>query len=90
MVERFIELQPLRGLFAPKNDQIKKKLLLMKYEHVADVVVKFFSCATCVNGFDGGLNATTIHHYLRNARRKVALLKSFKIVTSKESNYDSF
>jgi len=84
------ELPWFKGTVRPKNDQIKKKkLLLMKYEHVADVV-KFYSCATCVKGVYGGLNATTIHHYLRNVRRKVAPLKSFKFATSKESNSDSF
>ena len=27
-----------------------KKILLMKYQHVANVVVEFYSCATCVKG----------------------------------------
>ena len=31
-------------------------LLLMKYEHVADVVVEYYSCATCARGVGGGLN----------------------------------
>ena len=40
------------GTVRLKNDKIlkKKKLLLTKYEHVADVVVKFYSCATYVKG----------------------------------------
>ena len=33
-----------------KNGKIKKKILLMKDQHVADVVVEFYSCATCVKG----------------------------------------
>ena len=81
----------LRGPFAQKKTKFSKKfLLLMKDEHVADVVVKFYSCATYVKGVYGGLNATTIHHYLRNVRRKVALLKRFHFSTSKESNSHSF
>ena len=39
---------------SPKKYQIKKKLLLTKYEHVADVVLKVYSCATCVKGVKGG------------------------------------
>ena len=68
----------------------KKNLLPTKFEHVADLVVKFYSCATYVKGFVGGLNATTSHHYLRNVRREVALLKSFNFAASKESNSPSF
>ena len=29
-------------------------LLPMKYQHVADVVVEFYSCATCVKGVGRG------------------------------------
>ena len=28
-------------------------LLLMKYQHVADVVVEYYSCATCARGVGG-------------------------------------
>ena len=43
------EVQLRRLTVQAKNYQIKKeKLLLMKYQHVADIVVKFYSCATCV------------------------------------------
>ena len=42
----------IKGTVRPKNDQIFKHffLLLMKYEHVTDLVVKFNSWMTCVNG----------------------------------------
>ena len=39
---------PLRGPFAQKITKLKKKLLLTKYEHLADVVVKFYSYAKFV------------------------------------------
>ena len=59
----------------------------MKYQHVADVVVEVYSCATCIGG---GLNGTTIHQYLINFCTKIALLKSLNFVTSKEQNSRSF
>ena len=65
-------------------------LRLMKCQHVADVVVEFYSCATCVKGDLRGLNSTIIRQYLRNVRRKIALLKGFNFETSKESNSYSF
>ena len=41
----------LRGPFAQKMTKLKQNfLLLTKYEHVADIVVKFYSCATYVKG----------------------------------------
>ena len=45
----------LKGTVSPKNDKIFKQffLLLMKYRHVADVVVEFYSCAKCVKGLRG-------------------------------------
>ena len=44
--------EAIKGTVRPKNDQIFKQffLLLMKYQRVADVVVKFYSWVTCVNG----------------------------------------
>ena len=79
--------------FRPKkwSNSLKKIVLLpTKYEHVADVVVKFYSCTTYVKGVQGRLNATPIQHYLKNVRRKFALLQSLKFLTSKESNSHSF
>ena len=38
----------------------------------------------------GSLNGTTIHQYLRNVCRNIALLKSFNVATSKELNSQSF
>ena len=32
----------------------EKNLLLMKYQHVADVVAEFHSCVACVKGVWGG------------------------------------
>ena len=53
--------------------------------------MKFYSCVTYLKGgLGGGLNATTIHHYLRNVRRNVALLKSLNFATFKESDSHSF
>ena len=55
-VQRFhfaiMMVKKLKGTVRPKNDQVFKQffLLLIKYQHVADVVVKFYSCVTCVNG----------------------------------------
>ena len=46
--------EPIKGTVPPRNDKLKKKLLLMKYQHVADVVVEFFSCATSSKGVWGG------------------------------------
>ena len=41
----------LKGTVPPKNDQtLNFLLLLMRYQHVADVVVEFYSCVTCVKG----------------------------------------
>ena len=68
----------------------KKPLLLTKYEHVADVVVKLYSCATFLNRAYGGLNATKTHQYLGNVCRKIALLKNFNFATSNEPNSHSF
>ena len=34
----------------------------MKYQHVADAIKEFYSCATCVKGL-GGLNGATNHQY---------------------------
>ena len=62
----------------------------MKYQHVADVMVEFYSCATCVGGGGGGLNGTTIHQYLRNVCIKIALLNSLNFATSNEPNSCSF
>ena len=47
----------LRGPFTQKKTKFKKKsfLLLRKYQHVADVVVEFYSYATCVIGGLGGV-----------------------------------
>ena len=46
---RFISscLNLLRGPYTQKMILIKK-ILLMKYQHVADIVVEFYSCATYV------------------------------------------
>ena len=65
-------------------------MLLMKNQHVADVVVEFYGCVKCAKGVYGGLNGTTIHQYLRNVCRKFALLKSFNFATSKEPSSHSF
>ena len=45
-------LDSLKGTVPPKNDQIKKKmfLLVLKYQHVSDVVVEICSCAMCLKG----------------------------------------
>ena len=42
----------VKGITNPKNYKISRIFffLLMKYEHVADVVVKFYRCATYVKG----------------------------------------
>ena len=45
-------------------------MLLTKYQHVADVVVEFYSCTTCVKGVYGGLNGTTIHQYFKKCLQK--------------------
>ena len=47
----FVTIKAVKKTVPPKNDKIlknKKFLLLMKYQHVADVVVEFYSCATYV------------------------------------------
>ena len=62
----------------------------MKYQHVADAVVEFYSCATCVNEVYGGLNATKFHQYLRNVCRNIALLKSFSFATFEEPSSHNF
>ena len=67
----------------------KKILLLMKYQHVADVV-EFYSCTTCAKGVKGVLNSSSIHQYSGNVCRKIALLKSFNFATSKEPNSHKF
>ena len=46
----------LRGPTVP----LKKMLLLMKYQHVADVAVEIHSCAKCVKGGLGGVDR---HYY---------------------------
>ena len=56
----------------PKND---KKILLMKYQYVADFVVEFYRCATCIN-----------HKW----SRKIALLKNFNLPNSEEPKSHSF
>ena len=38
----------LRGPHRQKITKLKKKILLMKYQHVANVVLELNSCATCV------------------------------------------
>ena len=40
----------LRGRYRQKITKLKQKLLLMKYQHVADVVLEYNSCATFVKG----------------------------------------
>ena len=42
-----------KGTIPPKNYKKKNFLLLMKYQHVADIVVKLYSLATCVKGVGG-------------------------------------
>ena len=59
----------LSGPFAQKHTKLKKKLLLMWYQHVVDVV-ELYSCATCVNWVQGGSNAIKLHQYLTNVCRK--------------------
>ena len=39
-----------KGTIPPKMYQEIFFLLPMKYQHVADVVVEFYSCETCENG----------------------------------------
>ena len=68
----------------------KKNFASNEVSHVADVVVQFYSCATCVKGVLVELSSTTIHQYLGNVCKKIALLKSFNFVTSKEPNSFSF
>ena len=46
-------------------------------------------CDVCKGGL-GGFNGTTIHQFLRNVCRKIALLKSFTFATSKEPKSHSF
>ena len=49
--------KPLKGTTVQaKNIKLKKKsfLLLMKYQHVADVVAEFYISVTCVKEFRGG------------------------------------
>ena len=43
------------GTVQTKNDQTLKQsfLFLLKYQHVADVVVEFYGYATCVKGVRG-------------------------------------
>ena len=43
----------LRGPYPQKMTELKKNLL-MKYQDVANVVVEFYSCATCVKAVWGG------------------------------------
>ena len=62
----------------------------MKFQHVADVAVEFYSCATCLKGVQRRLNSTKIHQYLRSVCRKIALLKSLNFATSKEPNSHIF
>ena len=50
----------------PKKCKKNLFFLLMKSQNVADVVVEFYSCATCIKGVRGALNGTTIRRYLRN------------------------
>ena len=39
----------LRGQYRQNMTKFKRKILLiMKYQHVADVIVEIYSCATCV------------------------------------------
>ena len=63
----------------------------MKYQHVADVDMEFYSCATCVKGVLGGVEQ---HYnpwqYLGDVCRKIALLKSLIFATSKEPKSHSF
>ena len=46
-------------------------------------------CDVCKGGL-GGLNGTTIHHYLRNVCRKIALVNRLSLATSKEPKFDSY
>ena len=44
-----VETRCLTGPYRQKNYKINFILLLMKYQHVADVVVEFYNCETRVN-----------------------------------------
>ena len=82
--------QRLRGPYRQKMTKFWKKKNLMNYQHVADVVVEFYSCATCIKGGLGGVE----QHYNASIFKK-CLLKSrcqekFKFSFSKEPTYHSF
>ena len=81
----------LKTTVEAKSYKIKKNLLL-KYQHVADVAVDFYSCATCLKGV---FREEVERHYnpsifKKFVCRKVALLKSLKFTTSKEPNSHSW
>jgi len=46
------KMEELKGITNPKNHKILRFVFLLptKYEPVADVVVKFYSCATYIKG----------------------------------------
>ena len=82
---------PLRGLYPQKITKLKeKKLLQMKYQHVADVVVDFIAVQRVYRELRGALNGTTNHKYSINVCRMIALLKRFNFATSKEPKSHSF
>ena len=64
----------------------------MKHQLVANVCVKYYSCATCAKGIEGGLKASTYLLYCseHHSYRKNVLLKTLNFTTSKELNYHSF
>ena len=62
-------------------------LLLMKYQHVANVFMKFYSCATCVKGIG---RDWTIHQYWRNMEQKNHSPENFIFANSKEPSSHSF
>ena len=51
----------------------------MKYQHVAKVVLEFYSYVTCVKGVWGRLNGTTIHQHLTLCQQKTPSPEKFQL-----------
>ena len=77
-----------------KNYQIKKNIFasneVSTYSGCCRILLLYDVCDGGLYFIYGGLNETTIHQYLRNVCRKIALPKSFNFANSKEPNSHSF
>ena len=85
-----LQLLSLKGTVQAKNYQIKKKKFASNEVSTCSGCFCGISqlCDVCKGGL-GDLSGTTVHQYLGNFCRKIALLKSFTSASSNELNSPS-